>query len=393
MQVAHDDAPDGGGVGGGPVHVGWCVVADPECAGVLWGVATEPEVFVVVGGTGLAGCWTTVINLRCCTDTVGDDALQTAGDHIGGGFFHGAMAFWLFLPDDIAFFVGDAGDGVWLGVDAFVGEAFIRAGHLENGDAVGQTAEAGRNGLVGDAVVRFFNEGGDAAVLGELDAGFRPDVVDDLCCYGVEGLLKGVADGDVAVLREVGISDGVTVDGVRRVVVNGAGAHVGVFKRWAVNEDWLEGRAWLAGGLPSVVVAADGFLMAAADHAGDGGVFVVENDHPGLDIAGWEWVVAFKVVIHVALEILIQAGVDDVAAAVEFFAADVEHLHAFFDDVIDVALVVGLGLIAAFYNDGGGGDRCVDGFIVLGLVDDAIVEHGGKNSVTAHLGIVWIGDR
>ena len=133
--------------------------------------------------------------------------------------------------------------------------------------------------------------------------------------------------------------------------------------------------------------------MAAADHAGDGGGFVVENDHPGLDIAGWEWVVAFKIVIHVALEILIQAGVDDVAAAVEFFAADIEYLHAFFDDVIDVALVVGLGLIAAFYNDGGGGDRCVDGFIVLGLVDDAIVEHGGKNSVTAHLGIVRFGDR
>ena len=146
MDLAHHLFPQlGGGVARG-AHLLVLVIAGPHGGGVIGGVAHEPAVIVLAGGTRLTG-----------GGHVGQGGLiaRSAGDHvpehgvhiIGGGFFNDGLLHAAVVQQDLARAVLHPGIGAGIGVNALVGEGGIGLGHVTGTHALGQTAH-GQGGHV-----------------------------------------------------------------------------------------------------------------------------------------------------------------------------------------------------------------------------------------------------
>ena len=73
MDLIHDLLPDFSGIGlaVNTRHGPRSVVADPDCSGVVAGVAAEPGVFAAVGGAGFSGGRHAIFQCQAITGSVG----------------------------------------------------------------------------------------------------------------------------------------------------------------------------------------------------------------------------------------------------------------------------------------------------------------------------------
>ena len=134
--AVHELGPDGrGGDGAGELDVGVVVVADPDDADEVGGVAGEPG---VVGGAGFAGGGSgeAVLADGGAVAEVHDAFEQRLGE-VGGAGVHDLLGFGGEVGDDVAVGVADAGEQPGVEVDAAVGEDGVGAGHVERCGVVG----------------------------------------------------------------------------------------------------------------------------------------------------------------------------------------------------------------------------------------------------------------
>ncbi len=121
--------------------IGVVVVADPDDADEVGGVAGEPG---VVAGSGLAGG-------RGGEATASDagsravvhDAFEQGLGEVGGARIHHLFRFRRVVGDDVAIGVADGGEHPRGEVDAAVGEDRIGAGHVDGSCVVGAEATDG----------------------------------------------------------------------------------------------------------------------------------------------------------------------------------------------------------------------------------------------------------
>ena len=138
----HELGPDGrGGVGAlerlGEVvrNVGVVVVADPDDAEQVGGVAGEPG---VVRGAGFAsgGSGESACAHRGC-GAAGHDAFHERLREVRDARVEHLLGFGREVGDDVAARVADAGEHPGLEVDAVVGEDGVGAGHVHGRGAIG----------------------------------------------------------------------------------------------------------------------------------------------------------------------------------------------------------------------------------------------------------------
>ena len=309
------------------------------------------------------------------------------------------MTFRFFFPDDVTFFIGDSGNRMWGCVNTAVGKGFVSRCHFKWGHPIGQTAETGRDGLVGYAVFIAFFKGRNPTTLGKIKTLVRPNLFYTTGCNGIQGLIQGITNGDITMIAQVGILNGMTTYAIRCIEEDSARAHA-FFKSRTVNKNRFEGRTRLTGCLGRTVIGTClvFFRMTFTNHPGNRAVFVVQYNHGSLQhfTAGpaREVVVAVKVIIHVGLQILIQAGFNDIATGVELiWVFQIKGLHRLFNDIVNVASVAALVDIFIHFGNGRSFNWCFVVFFEFILADDTVCNHGIKHLFTAGISVVFVNNR
>jgi len=170
----HELGPDGsGGVGAFNLDVGVVVVADPDNAEEVGGVAGKPG---VVAGSCFAGCRSSeaVPAYRTRSRAVVQGAFEQRLGKVRNAGVENLLAFGREVGDDVAVRVTHGGEHPWGEVNAVVGEDGVGAGHIDRRGAVGANGN-GRGGP-GGGDAGGAGEGGDVFVADLLREGYGRDV-------------------------------------------------------------------------------------------------------------------------------------------------------------------------------------------------------------------------
>ena len=383
------------------------VIARPDRCGVVGRVAHEPQVLAGGGGAGLTGDLLAG-EVGLLTGTVGDHALEHLG-HIIDGTLGQDVRFILRLIAQHGLAVAVRDHGVGLGglIGPLVGEDGIGRRHIQGGHAFRQTAQS-QLGAADVAVLLV--AAGQAAdeldvelILHKVKARLRGDHIQDLYGHGVEGLLHGIGDRNVAAVAAGGVHGPVSaVDLVHGAVLHrGGGLDLAQLDGRGIDGEGLDGRAWgpLTAGGP-VQAAADGLFAQAAGHGYHFPAHVIHNGNGGLQAlaAAGDHVLILGVLVdlvHRRLDVRVHAGVDLQAAGEDLglgvLLGPVVLVAQVLDDVVDdlvhipgidgVLFLGAVGLaVAVLVLIGVAEDQFFSGCLVVFLLGDVpLLQHHVKN--------------
>ena len=221
------------------------IMSDPYGGSVIPGDTGEENALLVGVGTRLAAHDLST-DLRACTCTALDHALQHVHDHPGSTGLENRAAFLVLVsvPDHMARGVGNAQHGDRFLVNAAVGQHAKGNGHLQRCDTGGTKTEA--KGCRVDMTVV------NTQPVQEIDTAVHADHVHQRVCRGCimgfrhggpQRFRTGIASTAV-VLREGIVALGVfpSLNG-KRHVVNHSGRAGAQFQRGSVYRDRFDGRA------------------------------------------------------------------------------------------------------------------------------------------------------
>lgn len=194
--AVHERGPDGrGGVGALQLDVGVVVIADPDDAEQVGGVAGEPG---VVRGAGFACCWCVEAVGSCgCARAARHDAFEQRLREVGDAWVEYLFGLGCEVGDDVAVGIANAGEYPGREVCTVVGEDGVGTGHVDGCGAVG--ADGDRRCALGVDDAGGARERGNVAVADlfrERDGGDVKRVFDG--CRGRDHA------GELAVLEVAG---------------------------------------------------------------------------------------------------------------------------------------------------------------------------------------------
>ena len=226
VDALHHELPElGGGVAAAGVDVGVALVARPDRAAVIRGIADEVPVAPVVGRTGLTGDGHTG-EIRTGAGTALDDLLKQAVHDVGGRLLHGDVGLGAVFEHDLAVGVYDLRIRPRLAVHALVCKRRVRLRHRLDGHAPGQSAHRKRRQVhVRERVSRRVHIGRHKRAeshffLRELEAVFRGHLRDELDGDRVDGKTHSLVDVHEAPVDRIGVFRPVPRVGkrIRRIV-------------------------------------------------------------------------------------------------------------------------------------------------------------------------------
>ena len=270
-------------VGEGGGDVGVVVVADPDDAEEVGGVAGEPD---VVGGAGFAGGGGgEAEGADGGAGATGEDAFHEGLGEVGGAGVEDLFAFWSEVGDDVTLVVADGGEHPGGETDAAVGEDGVGAGHVDGRGAVGADGHRGGCTDIGDAggagergyifIAHLLGEGDGGDVERVLDGGGGSDHAGVLAAFEVAGGV-GLAVGAEVLRVVVELGDG----GEDAAIAEGRAVE-GAVVGGGVDEGFEDGAG---GALGDGVVELRGAVVTAADEGEDLAGVGVEGDEGGLGV-------------------------------------------------------------------------------------------------------------